>query len=328
MTKKTNETTQRVFLAAYDNAEAAKVVSHLRRVHGCSDGRHALVETPEAADTILIGGIGNEMGQWDYMMQTARQPLIDRFPEKCFTVSYRDTPLLFNRGVYESAPATGWNAGRCVTGSYELSGHYNAAVRNSEHCAKDLLFSFIGRMSYPVRRRLLKLPFRRKDIVLEDTSTFHYWDSAAEIRKEHEARFAQVMARSKFCLCPRGVGAGSIRLFEAMRAGIAPVILADKWIAPTGLPWDEFSIRLREDEVHRLEDAVVAREQDYAAMGALARRYWEECFAESSYFDYVVSRCMAMRDQQRVPESIYWSMRHAYVGAQRVRAKARSILGR
>ena len=317
---------QKVLLAAYPNPEAEKVVSNLRRVHHHSDGRHTIVDTPESADVILIGGIGNEMGQWDYLKQTVQQPLINRFPEKCFTISYRDTPVLFNRGVYESAQATRWNGGRCVTGSYELSGHYNAAVKNDQKCSKDLLFSFIGRMSYPVRGRLLEMHFRRQDIVLEDTSNFNYWDCPAEVRQERENRFAQVMARSKFCLCPRGVGAGSIRLFEAMRAGIAPVILADEWIAPAGLPWEQFSIRLREDELDRLEESVASREQEHAEMGSLARRYWEQCFAEDTYFEYIVSRCVMLRAQQQVPEAFYWSMRHVYMGGKRITGKLRSVL--
>ncbi|GAA3758125.1 hypothetical protein GCM10022270_15790 [Terriglobus aquaticus] len=209
---------QKIFLAAYPNAEAEKVATNLKRVHSCSDGRHPLIDTPEAADLILIGGIGNEMGQEEYVAQTIHQPLIDRFPEKCFTVSYRDTPVLFNRGIYESAQACWWNKGRCVTGSYELSGHHIAAVQCQAATSKDLLFSFTGRMSHPVRRHLLATRFQRADVLLEDTSGFNYWSCAPGDREERERRFAQILARSKFCLCPRGARAGSIRLFELVGA--------------------------------------------------------------------------------------------------------------
>jgi glycosyltransferase involved in cell wall biosynthesis len=324
---------QKVFLAAYDNAEAEKVANNLLRVFEHSDRRHTLVQSPGSADLILIGGIGNAMSQWDYLHQTIRNPLIGRFPEKAFTLSFRDTPVVFNRGVYESAPSHRWNRGRCVTGSYELSGHFNSALKEAATSSKDLLFSFIGRISHPVRRRILALQFRRRDIVLEDTSSFNYWDCPANERNERENLFARVLARSKFCLCPRGVGVGSIRLFEAMRSGVAPVILADDWIPPAGLPWEDFSIQLREDQVHRLEEIVSAREEDYAGMGALARKYWETYFAENTYFDYVVSRCALMRQQQKTPEAFYWAMRYpymtgyyAYKAAEKAKARIGSIL--
>ena len=163
-------------------------------------------------------------------------PVIGRFPEKSFTVSYRDTPVLFNRGVYESALATSWNQGRCVTGCYALSGHENGAIQSDGSAVKDLLFSFTGRLSHPVRRQLMATTFHRRDILLEDTSTFNYWDYTPALRAERERHFAAVLSSSRSALCPRGVGAGSIRLFEAMRAGVAPIILADDWMSRPVFP--------------------------------------------------------------------------------------------
>ncbi len=36
---------------------------------------------------------------------------------------------------------------------------------------------------------------------------------------------------------PRGIGASSVRIFEAMRAGRAPVIISDDWIVPPVGDW-------------------------------------------------------------------------------------------
>ncbi|MFN2974779.1 glycosyltransferase family 47 protein [Terriglobus aquaticus] len=322
----------KVLLSSYPDPEAEKVRANLLRVYDLSDRRHSLVERPEDADLILIGGIGNESSQDRYVRETLHHPLISRFPGKCFTVSYRDKPLLLNRGVYESALESRWNTGRCVTGSYALSGHYNPAIQSAENIPKDLLFSFVGRMSHPVRRQLMAMRFQREDIFLEDTSTFNYWACSEEVRQDREQQFSRVLARSRFCLCPRGVGAGSIRLFEAMRSGVAPIVIADRWIWPEGLPWEKFSIRVAESHLHHLERIVAEREDDFARMGAMARLCWEETFADDTYFEYLVSRCADLRKNQVLPEALYWSLRHLYVAyteyCPRLRSYARVAIAR
>ena len=52
-------------------------------------------------------------------------------------------------------------------------------------------------------------------------------------------------------LCPRGQGTSSIRLFEAMRMGIAPVIISDKWIGPKGPEWESFAVFVKEKDISR-----------------------------------------------------------------------------
>ena len=45
-------------------------------------------------------------------------------------------------------------------------------------------------------------------------------------RLDYYRRYAELTKASKFVLCPRGVGASTIRLFETMRMGRVPVILS------------------------------------------------------------------------------------------------------
>ncbi len=314
----------RVFLESYPNAEGEKVAANLLRVYMASDRMHFLVDNPDQADLILIGGIGNEMSQDEYIARSIVHPLIERYTHKAFTASYRDNPIIFNRGVYESALIATWTNGRCVPGSYELSGHCNSAI-SQDVAERDLLFSFIGRESHPCRARIFSQNFARKDILLENSSLFNYWDSEQTIRSARERSFASVLSRSKFCLCPRGAGAGSIRLFEAMRAGVAPVIIADDWIRGTSIPWDQFSIIVRETELDQLESRITARESDYDRMGALARACWQKHFAPTSYFNYIVGCCLAMQKTQRIPESVYWAMRHAVVPHRKVQRSVQAI---
>jgi Exostosin family len=45
-------------------------------------------------------------------------------------------------------------------------------------------------------------------------------------------RYITVLQQSAFILCPIGKGPSSMRIFEAMRAGRAPVIISDAWDPP------------------------------------------------------------------------------------------------
>lgn len=54
-----------------------------------------------------------------------------------------------------------------------------------------------------------------------------------------------VMARSRFCLVPRGKSAWSLRLYEALWAGCIPVILSDRWVLPASTTVEEETFSLR-----------------------------------------------------------------------------------
>ncbi len=103
------------------------------------------------------------------------------------------------------------------------------------------------------------------------------------------------MANARFSLCPRGVCAGSIRLFESMKMGRACVIISDAWQPNDGVDWDSFSIRVPEAEVHRIP-AILEEHADRAAeMGRCARLEWEKWFAPQVAFHRVVELCLDIR---------------------------------
>ena len=76
--------------------------------------------------------------------------------------------------------------------------------------------------------------------------------------------YADAMANARFSLCPRGICAGSIRLFESMKMGRACVIISDAWQPNDGVDWDSFLLRVPEAEVHRLP-AILEEHADRAA---------------------------------------------------------------
>jgi len=46
--------------------------------------------------------------------------------------------------------------------------------------------------------------------------------------QSYKQNYARLIANSKFVLCPQGVGPSSLRLFETLLMGRAPVIISDE----------------------------------------------------------------------------------------------------
>lgn len=58
-----------------------------------------------------------------------------------------------------------------------------------------------------------------------------------------DTTYAFIMAQSIFALCPSGTGPNSIRLWEAITAGVIPVILSDKYLPPgKALLWQQAAL--------------------------------------------------------------------------------------
>ncbi|MCA9317673.1 MAG: exostosin family protein, partial [Planctomycetes bacterium] len=110
-----------------------------------------------------------------------------------------------------------------------------------------------------------------------------YGQSPATYERYKEA-YARDLQSVQFVLCPRGVGASSMRIFEAMKAGRAPVIISDDWTPPAGPHWTEFSLRVAEADVVRVPSLLAEHAQHAHAMGQRAREAWERWFSPESAF--------------------------------------------
>ncbi len=324
----------KVFVTSYRDAEGTGVAAKLRQLWELSNRRHALVDDPDSADLILVGSVGNLKSDVQYLEEIATCSMIERYPEKCFSLSYRDDPLFLHHGVYESAARSLLGCGRVRSGAYVLSGSFNSHARahrpsETDFEGKRYLLSFIGRRSHAVRDRIFALRFSRPDVLIEDSSTFSFCSGGDPAERERRERyFYEVMLRSKFSLCPRGSGRGSIRLFESLKLGVAPVVMSDGWVLPKGPRWEDFSIILEEGQMPALEGAVSARESSYREMGRLARQCYERYFADSTYFNYVVDSCVDIARGQRIPEEVYWALRSVIARSVGVKRGARRSLAR
>ena len=279
--------------SAYD-PESGQIKRMRAVAETCTRGAHVLTDDPAAADLILF--VETDEGD-PFYSATVKHPFTRRYPDKSFLFTRVDLPLPVMQGVYLSLPAKGHHRQWTRSGAYLKAAPWDEPLAEAQD---PLLFSFLGDASnHPVRQRILT--FDGNDAVVEDTSSVDRARMSPEEWERYTARYVEVSQRSLFVLAPRGKGNSSMRLFEAMRMGRPPVILADSWVAPDGPDWERFSVRVPENEVMRLPEILEARRDAAVEMGRLARAAWERWFSERAFFDTVVTACEAIAESRVLP---------------------------
>jgi hypothetical protein len=262
-------------------------------------GRHTLTDDPSAADVILFVENAHYVDD-PYYKRLRWHPFVRKFREKTFMYNETDRPWCVLPGLYCSMPRRSFDRSRQRSFCYAYSVNpFIAEYASVEQ--RDLLFSFLGAPTHKVRRRLYELG--DPDAVIENTSYFSVWRALVPREEErHNRDYASVLARSKFILCPRGVGTSTYRLFEAMEAGRAPVLLADQWVEPEGPDWSSFLLRIPEASVADLPEILRRHEQEAIERGARARRAWDDWFAPEVRFHTAVEACASILASRRRPE--------------------------
>lgn len=146
------------------------------------------------------------------------------------------------------------------------------------------LFSFLGRVStHPVRSALLRLD-------APDTPCLDLSEAPRRLPDFDFARsYIALIEDSDFVLCPRGFGASSIRIFEAMHLGRVPVIVGDAWREPPGAAWDRFSVRIAEDRIDTIPEILAALRPRAPEMGALAAETFRSLYAPDVFLDRLIA---------------------------------------
>ncbi len=281
---------------------------HLRPVRGLEEsaardkfGAHTLTENAAEADVILFA---ENYGAGWYFERVRAHPFTRRYREKCFIFSLNPFVIPFLPGVYTGIDQQDATT-RTAAGFYVGQPPNEFATYTPPAAELTWLYSFMGSLrNAPVRQELARLSHPR-GLVQDTAADFERllnWKMSPEERQEYHRRYAELTQASKFVLCPRGVSASSIRLFETMRMGRVPVILSDDWRPPAGPTWDTFSIRVKEANVKDLPRLLEQRESAAAAMGEQARAVWEDWFSEEAAFHRVAEYCLEIKERRRIPE--------------------------
>lgn len=271
---------------------------------------HTLVDSPEEAEMVLLAG---SFGRDPHHLLD--HPLYRAFPDKCAVYTEDDNYLPLAPGVYCSASVDEHSrAGRTFSYSYvSASGKYSNKFVADAPAEKRLLFSFQGGSTSMLRKRMFNLSFKRDDVLIENTSTYYHWDLSQPDRAERQQRYAGTLAASSFVLCPRGAGTGSIRLFEVMSAGVAPVLISDDYLLPPHVPWDTFLLRIPERDIARLPELVEPHRAEAAERGARARQAWLDYFAPEKEFDAIVASASAALKHGPPGEKVFRKRQRALI---------------
>jgi hypothetical protein len=267
----------RIHIATVGDAEKHRVQSHQIAALAEADtvGVHKQEHDPGAADAILFVDI--HINHEDhYLREFWRNDLVRSYPGKVFVLDHRDRPFFTVPGIYVSARSTSGFNTFMRGGPYpRLPNTFSPAT-----AAPDLLFSFQGARTHPVRDAILNL--RHPRAIVEDTArvSFFPWEPTAtpEARRAGRARYAEMVQRSKFILCPRGHGTSSFRLYETLSAGRVPVVVGDQWLVPPRVDWDSGIIRVRERSVHLIPEILEQAEAGWEEKAVAARALWDQHF--------------------------------------------------
>ena len=256
---------------------------------------HQLVDRTEEAELILFV-FGTDL---QAPLSAEEEALLTARADDYFALDGKDRPIGFLPGLYAALPHFDFDSRRFRTYCYPVENRQVEAAWQKQ-LEKTLFFSFLGGASSPLRQRLYRRRDGRSDILIEDTTSHQEWNPHQPAWAERKERYAEVLARSEFCLCPRGAGVGSIRLFEAMEAGSVPVLFSDAYVLPEGPSWDDFLIRLPESDAGRadLPELLEPWRGEAREMGRRARQAWEAWFAPAVWLDRIVENVEAIRSER------------------------------
>lgn len=176
--------------------------------------------------------------------------------KKYFTVSQHDD------APYQTLPpntikfSAGGNRENCLPIPLICS-----SIENVKQVEKDIFCSFVGsitqnipntwgEVSHSIRMNMLHVLVDKPDYVLKPK----HW--SPEIKSERQDLFLDITSRSKFTLCPRGYGATSFRLYEAMQLRSVPIyIYYNKPYIPFSdeLDWNKLAVLIDANDLSNID---------------------------------------------------------------------------
>lgn len=255
-----------------------------------------ITSDPHTASLIIFLGSGTTSRKIFCGNHIKQHPLYKSYPDRCFIWCTEDKPLDYLPGFYASMPKQRFrpNRHRAFT-YYELP---TIELSDPGEIDRDVLYNFVGGSNSEVRKSLFNLKHPDNAYVVKKQTSNHC-NPATTYSKE---QFMRVLKRSYFTLCPRGVGTSSYRLFEAMRFGSVPIIIADGLVLPDGPDWQRCSIRIAEQDVTYLSDILRAR-TDTEQMGEMARKSYELYFSQKALLKNIVRLATSIKTSCHKPTS-------------------------
>lgn len=310
---------------AWHNAELARFVSSL------SPGAELrLCENASKADVIIAFTSTPSCfppGKWKL---TAEQRALRTQTPPVLVWDSGDHPTGSLAGLYCSLPRRLFDPRRHHTSCYPIC--YNETVEHFPQNEASTLLGFHGGPSAPVRLRLLDLLRREMRpeetrLVLQEGPWSRMFDRTGVPEKN---AYAATLRNTRFFICPKGNGVGSIRLFETMKAGRVPVIISDDYVLPPGIDWESCSLRVSEKQLHTLPSLVRKHQEQWPRMAVAARQVWEQQFSPEGFLPALTPflKAFVADPKLREPSHRHSSRLAVHLARSRLRLKAGLLLAK
>jgi hypothetical protein len=101
-----------------------------------------------------------------------------------------------------------------------------------------------------------------------------------------EEAYTNEILGSHFCLCPRGYGPSTFRIYEAMALGRCPVILSNQWVPPMLIDWNSCSLRIPEKNWRNLPSILEKESHRSRELGFAAKSIYEKHLKGNLIWEY------------------------------------------
>ena len=152
---------------------------------------------------------------------------------------------------------------------------------------KMIFCSFVGSVTHEIRPKLLQALSGQDGYLIR---AFHWQQDVPEDRKNF---FKEVLEQSRFTLCPRGYGATSYRMYEAIQVGSIPVYVSDKFVFAweDELDWSEFCVIIPEDKIPEIDCILKGyTETQVREMQVRLKEVYEMYFTIPSAYNQIIKR--------------------------------------
>lgn len=130
---------------------------------------------------------------------------------------------------------------------------------------RDIFCNFVGSLTHQIRRDLVRKKYT-KDYCI---STAHH-----DIKS-----FCNILSRSIFTLCPRGYGATSFRICEALEQGSIPVYVSDRFIKPFNHEMTDYAVMIEPEHIDDIDLILKSLSgEQIKSMQEAGRHYYNEYF--------------------------------------------------
>ena len=143
---------------------------------------------------------------------------------------------------------------------------------------RDIFASFVGSTTHPIRHLMYK------SIQADPKYLVNLKRWTPSITEEYQEYYKDIMRRSEFALCPRGYGATSYRMYEAMQFGAIPVYISDVFWIPfeNEVNWYEFCVMIPPSHIDEMAFVLsaISREQKELMRSKMKEAYNEHFTAK------------------------------------------------